>query len=325
MTSRASAPRVVLAVGGNALTASGEPGSAEGILANAAAMAQAVGAVRATGAEVVVVHGNGPQVGNLAIQQESGAPGVPPQPLHQLNAMTQGQLGSVLAREIDRVCNATTAVAVVTHVEVDPADPAFADPTKPVGPFFTAAEAQRLAAERGWVVGEDAGRGYRRLVPSPMPRAVLERAAVRALVAAGFVVVAAGGGGIGVRRDDDGGWQGVDGVIDKDHAAALLAGDLGASALYLLTGVEALLLDFGTPDERPARRLSADQARELLASGQLAAGSMGPKVAAAVRFLESGGDTAVITSPDRLGAVLAGDPDTGTTITAVREVQEVGR
>jgi carbamate kinase len=303
----------VVAIGGNALTGAGQEGTAGQIAANAADMARAV-AVLHQQRPVVVVHGNGPQVGNLSIQQECAVETVPAQPLHQLGAMTQGQLGSVLVREIDRVCGPRSAVAVVTHVEVDPDDPAFHDPVKPVGPFFPAARARELAAERGWQVREDSGRGYRRVVPSPRPHDIVELTAVRALVAAGLVVVAAGGGGIPVSRDGSGGLHGVDGVIDKDHAAAVLGAALGAGELYLLTGVDAVMLDFGRPDQRPAYRLGAGQAQAYLVQGQFAAGSMGPKVEAALEFLSGGGRRAVVTSARRLADVAAGKDGAGTVI-----------
>jgi carbamate kinase len=307
-------PLAVVAIGGNALTRADQPGRAEEIEANAAEAAAQVAALRRAGRRVVVVHGNGPQVGNLSLQQESGPALVPAQPLHQLCAMTQGQLGSVLVRAIDGRCGQGAAVAVITHAAVDPADPAFDTPTKPVGPFFTAARAAELAAEHGWQVEQDAGRGYRRVVASPMPSELVEIEAIRTLVAAGFVVVAAGGGGIGVSRGADGTYQGVDGVIDKDHAATSLAVALGAEDLYLLTGVDAVRLDFGTPQERPVHQLTEEQARSYLDAGQFPAGSMGPKVAAALAFLAGGGTRAVITSARLLGAAAAGRARTGTTV-----------
>lgn len=317
-------PLAVVAIGGNALTRADESGSAEQIRANASETARCVAALRAE-RRVVVVHGNGPQVGNLSIQQECAASTVPAQPLHQLGAMTQGQLGSVLVREIDHVCGPGVAVAVVTHVVVDPGDPAFADPAKPVGPFFERHRALELAAERDWQVREDAGRGYRRVVPSPRPIEVVEMSAVRTLVTAGHVVVAAGGGGVPVSIGADGSLAGVDGVIDKDRAAAAVAVALGARELFLLTGVDAVLLDFGTPTQRPVHRLTLAQAREHLLAGQFPAGSMGPKVEAALAFLTAGGERAVITSAPRLAEVAAGRSDVGTSIVAEAAVMTGGR
>ncbi len=187
---------MVVAVGGNALTEATQAGTAAEIEANADAMAAGICAAASAGWRVVVVHGNGPQVGNLAIQQESGVDLVPAQPLYALGAMTQGQLGSTLVRAVDERRGPGAAVALVSHVLVDPDDPAFSYPTKPIGPFFTAREAEDLSQSRGWCMVEDSGRGYRRVVPSPRPIAVLEVASVKALLRAGKVVLAAGGGGV---------------------------------------------------------------------------------------------------------------------------------
>jgi carbamate kinase len=304
----------VVAVGGNALTRPDQHGAADEIAANAADAADALTPLVRTGRPVLVVHGNGPQVGNLALQQDALAGTVPAQPLHQLSAMTQGQLGGVLARAIDAECGPGAAVCVVTHVVVDPADGAFAHPTKPIGPFLTAAEAAGLARDRGWSVVEDAGRGHRRVVPSPAPAGIVELPAVRMLLAAGHVVLAAGGGGVAVVEQPDGRLTPVDAVIDKDLAAAALAVALDADELYLLTGVDGVRLDHGTPRERPVHRLDVEEAARHLAAGQFPAGSMCPKVAAALAFVRAGGHRAIITSAALLEAVVAGRPGTGTVI-----------
>ena len=301
----------VVAVGGNALTAAGQAGTIDEIEANAAGMAGCVADLVRTGWTVAVVHGNGPQVGNLALQQDGAQPLVPAQPLHALCAMTQGQLGSVLVRAVDAACGAGTAVAVVTHVTVDEDDPGFRTPTKPIGPYMTSARAAELARERGWTVVEDSGRGHRRVVASPRPTGVVEMRAVRTLLAAGHVVLAAGGGGVAVVHEA-GRLVGTDAVIDKDLAAAQLATAIGADELYLLTAVDGVLLDHGTSRQRPVDRLSADEARRHLADGQFPPGSMGPKVLAAVAFLESGGRRAIITSAERLADAVAGVPGAGT-------------
>jgi carbamate kinase len=256
-------------------------------------------------------------VGNLAIQQDEASALVPAQPLHQLAAMTQGQLGGVLVREIDRRCGAGTAVAIVTHVVVDPHDPAFDHPTKPIGPFFSAEQAGSLARRRGWHVVEDSGRGHRRVVPSPIPVDIVELRAIRTLLDAGHVVLAAGGGGIAVGSAADGAMQAMDAIIDKDLAAATLASAIGASELFLVTGVDAVRLDFGTVRERPVHVLSPEEAELHQAQGQFPAGSMGPKVAAALNFLRGGGQRVVITSADRLTAAARGDAGVGTRIEPV--------
>jgi carbamate kinase len=297
----------VVAVGGNALTRVDQRGSAEEIAANAADMAAALAGLVHAGRRVAVVHGNGPQVGNLALQQDALADTVPAQPLHQLSAMTQGQLGGVLARAIDVECGVGAAACVVTHVVVDPADPAFAQPTKPIGPFLGRAEAGQLARERGWRVVEDAGRGWRRVVPSPRPAGIVELPAVRTLLAAGLVVLAAGGGGIAV---DVPSMTPLDAVIDKDLAAAALATAVGADELYLLTGVDCVQLDHGTPRQRPVYRLDAEEAARHLAAGQFPPGSMGPKITAALDFLRDGGHRAIITSARLLAAAVEGGAGT---------------
>jgi carbamate kinase len=296
---------VVVALGGNVLTREGQAGTHEEQEANAQLMARAVARILDADWRVVLTHGNGPQVGNLAIQQEEGAEMVPPQPLFVLGAMTQGQIGHVLGPAVARA-SGTDVVTVVTHVEVDRDDPAFGDPTKPIGPFFAdQREARRLARERGWVVRQDAGRGFRRVVPSPDPRSIVEADAIGMLVEKGFTVIAAGGGGIPVVRRGTR-LTGVDAVIDKDLSAERLASDIGADALLMLTGVDRVAVDFGTPEERLLEAITVEEAGELMAAGQFPPGSMGPKVTAAVRFVEGGGVQALITSPRRAVAALAG-------------------
>jgi carbamate kinase len=306
--------RAVVAIGGNALTAEGQEGTCEQIATNAATVAVPLAGLLGQGWQVAVVHGNGPQVGNLSMQQDAAEREVPVQPLHSLCAMTQGQLGSVLVRAIDDRCGPGTAVAVVTHVRVDRDDPAFGAPTKPIGPFLTGGRATELADARGWTVIEDSGRGHRRVVASPRPREILEVAAICTLLDAGHVVLAAGGGGVAVAAQPDGTMTGADAVLDKDHSAGLLATAVGATELYLVTGVDSVQLDFGTPSQRPAHRLTPQQAERHLADGQFPPGSMGPKVVASLRFLADGGHRAIITSAERLADAAAGRPDVGTTI-----------
>lgn len=325
----------VVALGGNALTLPGHAGTCEEMLGSAAALAASVNEVIEAGWRVVIVHGNGPQVGNLALQQESTTL-VPAQPLGMLGAMTQGQLGSLIALSIDVLRGPGSAVSLITHVTVDRADPAFLVPTKPIGPFFGRAQAERLAADRGWVVQPDSGHGYRRVVASPEPTGIMEIDAIRALVDAGLLVIAAGGGGIPLTGwgstaapSDDGMLLAngpppvgalpvsryADAVIDKDRAARLLATLIGAQALLLVTAVDRVMLDYGTPQESSLGAISADQAARYLAEGQFPPGSMGPKIGAALRFLADGGDLAVITSPGLLAETLAGSgPGGGTRI-----------
>ncbi len=306
----------VVALGGNALTQAGQSGTYDEMMANAVAMATAVNDVLEVGWRVVIVHGNGPQVGNLAMQQEATTM-VPAQPLALLGAMTQGMLGSLIVRAIDLQRGRGTAAALITHVIIDPADPAFGAPSKPIGPFFEPAEAERLAACRGWTVQPDSGRGHRRVVASPQPTGVMEIDALRALLDAGHLVIAAGGGGIPVTAADTCGT--VDAVIDKDRAACLIARQLGAQALLLVTAVDRVMLDYGQPTQSSLGTITADEAAGHLRDGQFPPGSMGPKIEAALRFLDEGGELAVVTSPALLAATLAGTADrAGTRIEPAR-------
>ncbi|GAB3160639.1 carbamate kinase [Microbispora hainanensis] len=298
----------VVALGGNALTRADQEGTSEQIESNAIQMATGIADLYRAGWRVVVVHGNGPQVGNLSIQQEGGGDLVPPQPLHILNAMSEGQLGSVLVRAIDSILGPGTAVAVISHMTVDRGDPAFQTPVKPIGPFFTEAQALALSGQRGWDMREDAGRGYRRVVASPLPIEMLESSAVETLLAADKIVLAAGGGGVAVSREG-GRYQGVDAVIDKDSAAARLARSVGAGAMIMVTGVDAVSIDFGTPQARVVHEMPLAIAQKYLAEGQFPPGSMGPKMQAAIEFVRDSGGTAVITCAEHMLGAL--DPSTG--------------
>lgn len=306
---------VVMAVGGNALAPSGLGDIVEQ-MERAKEVAHHAVSLLDDGRRLVVVHGNGPQVGALALAQEAVAREVPPQPLHVLGAMTQGQLGWLLCDAIgdalERGGRPRAVAAVVTQVVVHRDDPGFATPTKPIGPFFSAGRAKRLAQARGWDVAEDSGRGWRRVVASPVPIEVVEWLQVQELLDAGQIVIACGGGGIPVARGANG-LTGVEAVIDKDLAAALVGDLVKAQTLLLLTGVERVALDFGTAAERWLDTITVDQARRHLADGQFPAGSMGPKIEAAIRFVEGGGREAIVTSLDKTADALAGA--TGTRIT----------
>jgi carbamate kinase len=302
----------VVALGGNAIIPQGESGTYEEQRARADAMARGICELIDDGWRVVVVHGNGPQVGNLVIQQEAGRADVPEMPLVALGAMTQGHLGSLIVLALHRALRGRwPVVALVSHVTVDPRDPAFGAPSKPIGPYLSEGQAAQAATERGYAVVADSGRGYRRLVASPLPRHLLELESVRFLLDAGHVVVAAGGGGIPVRSSDDG-WEGIDAVVDKDHAAAELAHQIGAEALVLVTAVEAVMVDFESASPRRLGRIDVTEAERHLVEGQFHAGSMGPKVSAATGFIRSGGRTAVITTAELAAATLRGTDEAGT-------------
>ena len=286
----------VVALGGNALLGPGERGTAAEHRANLATTFAAIAPLLRH--EVVLTHGNGPQVGNELLRQELAAAEVPQLPLWVAVAQTQAEIGTLMAAELEPVAGRPVAV-VATHVVVDPDDPAFENPTKPIGPYYDAARARELERDRGWALREDAGRGWRRVVPSPKPLEVLELEAVRTLLGAGQVVVAAGGGGIPVVRRAHG-FDGIDAVIDKDHASALLAAGLGASRLVVLTQVPGVYRRFGKGEERgePIPTLRPDRDAALVE--ELAAGSMRPKVEAAFNFVEATGGDALITSAEAI-------------------------
>ena len=292
----------VLALGGNALLGPGERGTAAEHRANLAKTFVRAELLVAGEGGLVVTHGNGPQVGNELLRQELSAREVPPLPLYIAVAQTQAEIGALMASELGPVAGRPVAV-VVTRVVVDENDPAFEEPTKPIGPFYDADEARALADERGWQVREDAGRGWRRVVPSPRPREILELEAIRTLVGAGTVVVAAGGGGVPV-IERQGRYDGIDAVIDKDHASALLAVGLGAERLVILTQVDAVYAGFGTDSSRLLRELVPGRDDALLA--ELPDGSMRPKVEAAFDFVRATGGEALITSAEALGNDEAG-------------------
>jgi carbamate kinase len=300
------APTAVLALGGNALTRADQRGTPDEQHGNALTMARSVRSLIRQGWRIIIVHGNGPQVGNLAIQNEESADLVPAQPLYALGAMTQGALGSLICLALREVCGneISGAVSVVTHVVVDAGDRAFEHPSKPIGPFFDEAHSHQYEERRGWVMVLDSGRGYRRVVPSPAPVAILEAEAISVLIDTGYVVVAAGGGGIPVVLAD-GIYHGIDAVIDKDYAAERIADAANADALVMVTGVPMVRLDFGTPTERVVSEMTTDEARRHLADGQFPPGSMGPKISASIKFVDRHpGRIAAITTPELVYATL---------------------
>jgi carbamate kinase len=292
----------VVALGGNALLGPGEHGTAVEQRANLARTFAAAASILRDG-EVVVTHGNGPQVGNELLRQELASEEAPPLPLYIAVAQTQAEIGALIASELEPVAGRRVAV-MLTRVVVAEDDPAFANPTKPVGPFYDAERARDLEKERGWSVKEDANRGWRRVVPSPRPLDVLELGAIRTLLESGTMVVAVGGGGIPVVARD-GRYDGVDAVIDKDHASALLAVELGAERLVILTQVPTLYTGFGTDDQQAVAELVPGRDDGIIDS--LPPGSMRPKVEAAFRFVSETGGEALITSSD---ALAAGEPGT---------------
>jgi carbamate kinase len=295
----------VVALGGNALMRPGERGTAAEQRANLRDVCEALRPLLRE-PELVVTHGNGPQVGNELLRHERAADEAPPLPLYLAVAQTQAEIGALIESELAPVAERPVA-CLLTHVVVAEDDPAFSSPTKPVGPFYDEARAKELERDRGWQVVHDAGRGWRRVVPSPQPLEIVELEAIRALVGTGTIVIACGGGGIPVARRD-GRLPGVDAVIDKDRASSLLARALGADRLVILTEVPTVYRGFGTGRQEELRRLSVDEAEALAA--ELEPGSMRPKVEASAAFVRATGHEALITSPAALGEALEGEAGT---------------
>jgi carbamate kinase len=294
----------VIALGGNALVKKGERGTAAEQRAN---LREHLLALRPLlDGPLVITHGNGPQVGAGLLRSERAADVVPALPLWLAVGQTQAEIGALIELELTPLAGRAVA-CLVTHVRVDGDDPAFGDPTKPIGPFYSAEEAKTLERERGWQLVEDAGRGWRRVVPSPRPLEVVELGSVQTLLASGTIVVACGGGGIPVVARE-GRLDGVDAVIDKDYVSALLARLLGAARLVILTDVPALYRGYRTPAEEELRRLSPDEAEQLLP--ELPEGSMRPKVEASLEFVRETGGEALITSAEALARAIRGESGT---------------
>ena len=307
----------VVAIGGNSLIKDKEHQSVPDQFATTDETCAHIADMIRQGWRVVITHGNGPQVGFILLRSEIASNVLHPVPLDSCGADTQGALGymiqQLLGNRLSQLPGAPPVVTVVTQVVVDGNDPAFQNPSKPIGPFYDEDRARQYEEDQGWTVVEDAGRGWRRVVPSPIPTDIVELGAMRALLQTGFVVIGVGGGGIPVVRDEQGNLRGVEAVIDKDYASGLLATGLEADLFLISTAVEKVYLDFGKPDQRPLDNLTAEEAREYLEQGHFPRGSMGPKIRAVIQFLERGGKEALITSPENLARALRGE--TGTRIT----------
>ena len=303
----------LVAVGGNSLIRAGEKGTIPDQLGNARRTATAVVGLLRDGFGLVLTHGNGPQVGAALLRSDRAADQVYELPLDVCDAASQGEIGYLLQQslhnEIARARMEVPVVTVLSQVVVSPDDPAMKNPTKPIGPFYGRAEAEERRRRHGWAIVEDAARGYRRVVPSPEPLEIVEEAVIRELVAAGSLVIAVGGGGIPVMRHN-GGLAGVEAVIDKDRASALLAAHLGVDYFIISTEVDEVYLDFKKPTQRPLRRVTAAEMEAHLAAGHFAPGSMGPKVESVIRFLRAGGKEAIITSYEHLHEAVTGEHGT---------------
>jgi carbamate kinase len=304
----------VVAFGGNALLRPEDRGTQEEQIARAKQAARWLAEIVRHGYKLIVVHGNGPQVGNILVQAEEASTKIPPQSLDVCVAQTEGSMGFLLQQAIrnrlESIGLAAEVATILTEVEVDPVDPAFKRPTKPIGPYFTRYRAEALERDLGWTMREEAGRGWRHVVPSPKPLRILNIETIVHMLDGAAVVIAAGGGGIPVVRGRDGQWRGVEAVIDKDFSSSLLAAELRAEMYVVLTGVAKVAIDFETPTQRTLDRITVSEAQRYLAEGQFPAGSMGPKIEAAIQFVNRSGGQVLITDVEHLRDALAGGEGT---------------
>jgi len=304
----------VVAFGGNALLRPEDRGTQEEQIARAKQAARWLAEIVRHGYKLIVVHGNGPQVGNILIQAEEASTKIPPQSLDVAVAQTEGSIGFMLQQAIrnrlESIGLKGDVATVLTEVEVDVNDVAFKRPTKPIGPFFTRYRAEALERDLGWTMREDSGRGWRHVVPSPRPLHILNVNTIARMVDTASVVMAAGGGGIPVVRGRDGQWRGIEAVIDKDFASALLAKELSADIFIILTGVAKVAIDFGKPTETQLDRMTIAEAEKHLAAGQFPVGSMGPKIEAAIQFVRAGGREVLITDVEHVREAISGNDGT---------------
>jgi len=301
----------IVAVGGNSLIIDSKHQSIPDQFNAAAMTSRYVADMVEAGWTVVLTHGNGPQVGFILRRSGMAKGEVPEVPVDYADADTQGAIGYMFQRalynEFKRRDLVRKVATLITQVLVDPKDPAFKDPSKPIGAYMEEAVARKFAADLGWVVGEDAGRGWRRMVASPQPQRIIELDVIKSMIDLGYIVVACGGGGIPVLETNDGGLQGVEAVIDKDLASSLLARDLQADLFVISTGIEKVAINFNQPQQKWLEQISVGELRRYVAEGHFAKGSMGPKIGAVITFLESTPHgRAIITDPPNLGRALTG-------------------
>lgn len=308
----------LVAFGGNALLRPEDHGTQEEQIARAKQAARWLAEIVRHGYKLIVVHGNGPQVGNILVQAEEASTKIPPPSLDVCVAQTEGSIGFMLQQAIRNRLESIglgasvsgEVATILTEVEVDPNDPAFKRPTKPIGPFFTRYRAEALERDLGWTMKEDSGRGWRHVVASPRPLRILNVNTVSRMLETAAVVIAAGGGGIPVVKGRDGQWRGIEAVIDKDYASAKLAADLNADLFIILTGVPKVALDFGKPTQRFVDRLTVAEAEKHMADGHFPAGSMGPKIDSALQFVKATNKQVLITDVDVLREALVGKDGT---------------
>ncbi len=300
----------LIAFGGNAILPAKQRGLQKEQMNNAQSAARLMIHIVKKGYDLIIVHGNGPQVGNLLIQMEEAINKIPPFSLEVCDAMTEGSMGFMLEKalinELRKNSLDKEVATLVTQVVVDKEDPAFEKPSKPIGPFYSQYRARMLQREKKWTMIEDAGRGFRQVVPSPRPIDVVPKRTLHDLVNQGRIVIAAGGGGIPVVINGRGLFEGVEAVIDKDFSSGLIARETGAELFIILTNVPQVTLNFGTPEESPLERITVDEARTYYDEGHFPAGSMGPKILAAIDYIQAGGKEVIITSANHLKAALIG-------------------
>ncbi|MFH2203321.1 MAG: carbamate kinase [Elusimicrobiota bacterium] len=314
-TRKSKRPKVVvMALGGNAIIQPGQKGTITEQFANTRTALAGVTSLIRMGYRVVITHGNGPQVGNRLLQSEAASKKVPDMPLGVLVADSQGGMGYMIQQSLQNLLwrrrMKRPVVTMLTQVLVDRKDPRLKKATKPIGPFFSPQEARPLMRKKGWIMKEDAGRGWRRLVPSPMPIKIVEHRTIKRLIKAGIIVIAAGGGGIPVVLEPNGDFEGVDVVVDKDLASTILAINAKAETLIITTGVDKVALNYNTPQQIELDRLTVKEAKRCLRQGHFPAGSMGPKIEASIMFLENGGSNVIITSPEKVLDAIRGKAGT---------------
>ena len=310
----AEKPITIISIGGNTLIRKGEKGAIEEQFEHTKRCMTYVARLAEQGFRIAITHGNGPIVGNIVIRNEAAKDIIPAMPLYICNADSGGGIGFMLQQALYnqlKQFNIKRGVAtVITQVVIDKNDTAFSNPTKPIGPFYTKEEAVKNQKEKGWAIVEDSNRGYRRVVPSPKPLKVVEADVIKKLVLDGIIVIAAGGGGVPVAESNDGSLQGVDAVIDKDLATAVLAKEIKAETFIDLTSIDKVYINFGKPNQTGLDKLTISEARTYLDAGEFAHGSMRPKIEAAVEFLEAGGKEVIITTPELLESAMEGKAGT---------------
>jgi len=305
----------IISLGGNAILRRGEQGTIEEQFHNADYCMAEVARMLSTGRKVVITHGNGPIVGNIVLRSECARNTIPPMPLYYSDADSEGGIGfliqQTLYNRLIMIREVKDVVTIITQVVVDAGDPAFSQPTKPIGPYYGEEEAETLQKDKGWTLVKQLG-GYRRVVPSPMPKRIIEKDVIKRLALEDVVVIAAGGGGVPVVETSDGTLRGIDAVIDKDLTTSVLATEIGAESIIILTDVDRVYLNFGQSVQKGLHNVNLQDIKRFYAGGHFPPGSMGPKIEAAIRFLEAGGKQVVITLPELMGEALEGKA--GTTI-----------